>query len=581
MKFLRNLLASILGGIVAFFIIILLFLVIVGSLKTDEVVTIKPNTVLQLKLDADLRDFAPKSDDPLDIILEINENKMGLNEVLNAIENAKYDSNIEGISIELNRFTGGLSQLQTIRKKIKEFKETGKFVTAYADVYSQSTYYLSSVADSVYVNPVGSVDFKGLATEVLFLKDFQDKTGVKFEVVRHGKYKSAVEPFLENEMSDDNREQTMVFLQSLWGTMLVEMGESRALEIDRLNVIADNLEGRNATGAIAAGLVDAELYIDEYREKIESILDTNKQRYVSVKDYINSGKGRVISTSRDKIAVIYAQGEIIYGEGNENYIGQDLIVKSLKKARNDNSIKGIVLRVNSPGGSALASELIWRELEITKKEKPLVVSMGDYAASGGYYLACNANYIYAEPTSITGSIGVFGTVLNLEEISSRFGINADQVRTNNNPYYSAFEPMSDGYRAVVKQGIEEIYTTFLNRVSEGRNMEVSAVNEIAQGRVWSGVDAVEIGLVDKLGTLEDAISHAAELAEITDFNVRSYPDYDRDLEKTLSGIPLISTKDEILKESIGNEGYELYSTLNSLQKQKGTQMRLPFIMTIK
>lgn len=581
MKFLRNFLASILGSLVAFFLILLLFLAIAGSMNTDEVVTIKPNTVLQLKLDADLRDFAPKSDDPLDIILEIDDRRMGLNEVLNAIENAKYDSNIEGISIELSSYNGGLSQLQTIRKKIKEFKDAGKFVTAYADVYSQSAYYLSSVADSVYVNPVGSVDFKGLATEVLFLKDFQDKTGIKFEVVRHGKYKSAVEPFLENEMSDDNREQTMVFLKSLWDAMLIEMGESRALEIDRLNAIADNLEGRNATGAIASGLVDAGIYLDEYREKIKSISNKESLRYASVKDYINSGKGRLLSTGRDRIAVIYAQGEIIYGEGNENYIGQDLIIKSLKKARNDNSIKGIVLRVNSPGGSALASELIWRELELTKKEKPLVVSMGDYAASGGYYLACNADYIFAEPTTITGSIGVFGTVLNLEEVSSRFGINAEQVRTNKSPFYSAFEPMSDDFRAVVKQGVEEVYTTFLSRVSEGRNMEVSEVNEIAQGRVWSGVDAVEVGLVDKIGTLEDAISHAAELAEITDFSVRSYPDYERDLEKTLSGIPLISTKEEIIKESIGNEGYELYTTLNVLQNQKGTQMRLPFVMMIK
>lgn len=581
MKFLRNFFASILGSLVAFFILIFLFLVIVGSLNTEDVVTIKPNTILQLKLDVDLRDFAPKSDDPIAIILEINENKMGLNEVLNAIENAKYDSNIEGLSIEMKGYSGGLSQLQTIRKKLQEFKEAGKFVTAYADVYSQSMYYLSSVADSLYLNPIGSVDFKGLATEVLYLKDFQDKTGVKFEVVRHGKYKSAVEPFLENEMSEDNREQTTVFLKSLWDAMLVEMGESRQLQIERLNEIADNLEGRNTNSAIAAGLVDGAFYIDEYRDMIESKLEKEGLKYVSVKDYIKSGKGRLLSSGRDRIAVVYAQGDIIYGEGNENFIGQDLIIKSLKKARNDHSIKGIVLRVNSPGGSALASELIWRELELTKKEKPLVVSMGDYAASGGYYLSCNADYIYAEPTTITGSIGVFGTVLNLEDVSSRFGINAEQVRTNKNPFYSAFEPMSDDYRDVLKQGIEEIYSTFLNHVSEGRKMDVAAVNEIAQGRVWSGIDAVKIGLVDEIGTLEDAIAHAAELAEISDFSVRSYPDYDHDLEKTLNSFPLFSSKEEMIKETIGNDGFQLYSVLNTLQHQKGTQMRLPFIMTIK
>ncbi len=581
MKFLRNFFASILGGLAAFTILFLLFLFIVGNLNTEEVVTIKPNTVLQLKMDAKLKDYAPKSDKPLDIILGINESKMGLNEVLNAIENAKYDSNVQGISIELSNYGGGLSQLQTIRKKLAEFKEEDKFVLAYADVYSQSAYYLSSVADSVYVNPVGSVDFKGLATEVLFLKDFQDKTGVKFEVVRHGKYKSAVEPFLENEMSEDNREQTLTFLQSLWDAMVDEMGADRNLETDELNTIADNLGGRNAEGSVETGLVDRALYIDEYRDAVKTVVGKERLRYVSVKDYINSGKGRVLSTSKDRIAVIYAQGEIMYGEGDENIIGQELMIKSLRKARKDNTIKGIVLRVNSPGGSALASELIWRELELTKKEKPLVVSMGDYATSGGYYLACNANHIFAESTTITGSIGVFGTVLNLEDVSSRFGINAEQVRTNASPYYSAFEPMSDEFRGVVRQGVEETYTTFLKRVSEGRNMDMENVDEIAQGRVWSGKDAVEVGLVDELGTIEDAIAYTAKLAEISDYSVRSYPDYDRDLEKTIGGIPLVSSKEDILIESIGEEGFHLMSILNTLKNQEGIQMRLPFILNIK
>lgn len=581
MKFLRNLFASVLGGLAAFSIIFLLFLFIVGNISTEEVVTIKPNTVLQLKLDAQLQDFAPKSDDPLEKILGLSEKRVGLNTVLNAIENAKYDANIEGISIELANYSGGISQLQTIRKKLKEFKEEGKFITAYADVYSQSAYYLSSVADSVYVNPIGSVDFKGLATEVLFLKDFQDKTGLKFEVVRHGKYKSAVEPFLENEMSEANREQTLAFLQSLWDAMLVEMGESRNLDTKSLNDIADHLKGRNAEGAIQSGLVDKLVYVDEYRDAVEAISDSENLRYASVRDYINSGKGRVLSTAKDRIAVIYAQGEIIYGEGDEKVIGQELINNALKRARRDNTIKGIVLRVNSPGGSALASELIWRELELTKAEKPLVVSMGDYAASGGYYLACNADYIFAEPTTITGSIGVFATVLNLEDVSQRFGINAEQVSTNKNPSYSVFEPMSDEFRGVVKQGIEETYSTFLTRVSEGRDMTVEEVNEIAQGRVWSGADAKEVGLVDELGTLEDAINYAAELAEISDYSIRSYPDYDRDLEKTLDGIPLISSKEDILKETLGNDGFEVFSILNTLKKQEGTQMRLPFIMRVK
>ena len=581
MKFLRNFFASILGGLVAFSILMLLFLFIVGNMNSEEVVTIKPNTVLQLKLNAKLRDYAPKSDRALDMILGVNENKIGLNEVLNAIENAKFDSNIEGISIELKNYSGGLSQLQTIRKKLTEFKQEGKFITAYADVYSQAAYYLSSVADSVYLNPVGNVDFKGLALEVLFLKDFQDKTGVKFEVVRHGKYKSAVEPFLENEMSEANREQTLGFLQSLWDAMLFEMGESRNLEVNRLNEIADNLAARNASRAIASGLIDRKLYYDEYKKALEEISRKTNLKYTSVQDYINSGKGRVLSTSRDKIAVIYAQGEIIYGEGDEKTIGQDLMIRALRTARKNTAIKAIVLRVNSPGGSALASELIWRELELTKAEKPLVVSMGDYAASGGYYLACNADYIYAEPTSITGSIGVFGTVLNVSEVSNRFGINAEQVRTNNSPYYSPFEPMSEEFRTVVKQGIEETYNTFLTRVSEGRNLSPTKVDTLAQGRVWSGTDAVKNGLVDALGTLDDAIAQAAKLAELTYYSIRSYPDYNWDFDQTLSGIPFISTKEEVLEETLGQEGYYFYTLMNSLSNQEGTLMRLPFVLHFK
>jgi len=581
MKFLRNFFASVLGSLVAFTILFLLFLFIVGSINSEEIVTVKPATVLQLKLDAELRDYAPKSSSALDEFLGYNNKRMGLNEVLNAIENATYDSNIEGISIELTNYRGGLSQLQTIRKKIKEFKEAGKFVSAYADNYSQSMYYLSSVADSICLNPMGSVDFKGLATEVLFLKDFQDKTVVKFEVVRHGKYKSAVEPFLENEMSEENREQTLVFLQSLWDAMLQEMGQDRALDVQTLNDIADNLSGRNASGALAAGLIDKVLYYDQYKETMEESSAKSSLRYLSMKDYIKSGKGRLLSTSRDKIAVIYAQGEIIYGEGDQNTIGQQLIINALRTARKNNTVKGIVLRVNSPGGSALASELMWRELELAKQEKPLVVSMGDYATSGGYYIACNANYIFAEPTTITGSIGVFGMVLNLEDVSGRLGINAEQVHTNKSPFYSSFEPMSDEFRGVLKQGIEETYTTFIERVSEGRKMKTDKVHAIAQGRVWSGTDAVEVGLVDEVGTLEDAIAYAAELAEISDYNVRSYPDYDRDLEKALSGIPFISTKEEVLKETLGYEGFYFYNLLNNLSKQEGIQMRLPFVMQIK
>ena len=581
MKFLRNLLASVLGFFIALFLLFVFFFAVASIVGAEEQIVVKSNSVLELDLSTPIKDYAPKEDNPIAEALELTEEKLALNKIINAIENAKTDGKIKGISIKTTFVNAGIAQTQAIRKKLKEFKESGKFIYAYNDIYTQKNYYLSSVADSLFLNPVGAIDFRGLSTEILYFKDFEDKYGIKMEVVRHGKYKSAVEPFLENKMSDANREQTTSFLKSIWSEITEDISNSRNISIEELNSIADNSNGRSAEIALKNKLIDASIYEDEYQEKL-ALGSDEKVNTISIEDYINSGKGRISSTAKDKIAVIYAQGDIIYGEGNEHYIGQGIINKAIKKARKDDNVKAIVLRVNSPGGSALASELIWRELELTKKEKPLVVSMGNLAASGGYYIACNADKIIAEPTTITGSIGVFGAIPNFSQFADNIGINAEQVSTNNSASYSVFEPMNQKFYDVTKEGVEQIYTTFVNRVSAGRNMTFEQVNEIAQGRVWTGKEAIEKGLVDQLGGLEDAIKVAAELAEVENYRVRNYPNYKTDLKDALQMNPFMkASKEEILKETMGDENYQLYNNIHKMKNLKGIQARIPFIFQVK
>lgn len=581
MKFLRNLLASIIGFFTAIFLIFLFFIAIASVMGSGDEIVVKSNSVLELDLSIPIKDYAPIENNPIAEILELTDNKLALNKIINAIENAKTDSKIKGISIKTTSVNAGVAQTQAIRNKIEEFKESGKFVYAYNDVYSQKNYYLSSVADSLFLNPVGAIDFKGLSTEVLYYKDFEDKYGVKMEVIRHGKYKSAVEPYLANKMSDANREQTTSLLKSIWSEITDAVSKSRGISNEQLNLIADSANGRNAIIAKENKLIDAIIYEDQYNEKL-TLNSDEKVNTISLDDYIKSGKGKIYSSEKNKIAVIYAQGEIMYGEGNEDVIGQGIINKAIRKARKDKNVKAIVLRVNSPGGSALASELIWRELELTKKEKPLVVSMGNLAASGGYYIACNANKIIAEPTTITGSIGVFGAIPNFNKLADNIGINAEQVSTNNNPNYSVFEPMNKKFYDVTKEGVEYIYTTFINRVATGRNMTFEQVNEIAQGRVWTGKEAFDKGLVDKLGNLNDAIKIAAELAEIKNYKIRNYPNYKKELKDALNVSLFAKTsKQEILREALGDESYQLYNNINQMKKLKGIQARMPFLIQIK
>jgi len=587
MTFLRELLAVILGVFISFFIMFFIFVAIGSALSSsfmeEEKVLVKDNSVLVLRLEEQIRDYAPKSGDPFEELLGFDDELIGLNTVINAIDNAKYDEKIKGISIESMYLRAGIAQVQEIRDKLYEFKESGKFIVAYADYYDQKNYYLSSVADSIYIYPEGGLDFKGLSSEILFFKDFQDKYGIKMEVIRHGKYKSAVEPFLANEMSEANREQTFAFLSSIWSELVTDMGENRGMSSERINEIADGLLARNPNLAIENGLLTGQMPKDQYVKMLKNLAEVNedsKLNRISVANYIKSGKGRILSTARDKIAVIYAQGEIRYGKGDERIIGQELVKEALQKAKAAKDIKAIVLRVNSPGGSALASDIILREIEITKEEKPVVVSMGSYAASGGYYISCNADRIIAEPTTITGSIGVFGAIPNISEFSNRIGINAEQIGTNKRSIgYSVFEPMNEDFYMVTREGIERVYNTFVTKVAEGRNMTFEEVDSIAQGRVWTGKEAMEKGLVDELGSLEDAVRAAADLVGITEYRVRNYPDYQKEFKDMFKG-PFAKVKENMLKTELGESNYQAVQRIKEFSELKGIQTRLPFLMEI-
>ncbi|WP_027078286.1 signal peptide peptidase SppA [Maribacter antarcticus] len=586
MNFLRNLLAAIIGCLVAFGIVFIMFFVLISLLGSGEdAVTVKDESVLELQLQRPIADYT--GSDELNPFAGIFESPQDLDEILHAITVAKDDERIKGISLNNNFMLAGLAQTQAIRKALVEFKSTGKFIYTYGDFYTQKDYYLASVADSIFINPVGVLDFKGLSSEVLFYKDLQEKTGVKMEVIRHGKYKSAVEPYLENEMSEANREQIKELIQSLWNSMLTDIAIGRGISEADLNIIADTLGGRSPKYAKQSGLIDDIVFFDQYEQKISNALSLSEGtdiNYIALDDYATYSNKKNLKSGTDKIAVVFAQGEILYGEGGPDIIGQGIINKALIKAREDKNVKAIVLRINSPGGSALTSDIIWREVELAKKAKPVVVSMGNVAASGGYYIAAGANKIFAEPTTITGSIGVFGTVPNISELAKEIGVNAEQVGTNvNSVDYSLFEPMSEAFRNQVQESIEDTYTTFLERVAQGRGISVAQADSLAQGRVWSGVDAKRIGLVDELGTLQDAIIAAAELAKIEAYGIRKYPKYKSGFERFMEDLEgaSVQLKNKIITDEIGEESYRLLKDLKSSMEQKGVQARMPFILNIK
>jgi protease-4 len=587
MRFLGNVLATIVGLFV-FFMLFFFGILLIGAIfgGSSEHVAVENNSVIELDLAEIKNDYAGKFNFKDFDYFEAKHD--GLSDVIRAIDEAKTDDNIKGISILNDESCLGMAQSKALRDELEDFKKSGKFVMAYSNGYTQKEYYLNSVANTVYINPIGDMDFKGLSSEIMFYKDFQEKSGLKMEVIRHGKYKSAVEPFLENKMSDANREQISALLNSVWNSMVVDISKSRKISVANLNTIANGLLARTPEMAKAQKLVDKIAYEDVYHDDIRKALKVDKDEdynKISIVDYAeNVATTTKEYKTKDKIAIIYAQGEIKNGEGDVDYIGEGSMRRSLQEARKDENIKAIVLRIDSPGGNALTSDLIWREIELTKKVKPVVVSMGNLAASGGYYIACNANTIFAEANTITGSIGVFGTLPNFTQLTTKIGIHVEQVNTHENAAgYSVFKPLDEKFRAVTQESVERIYNTFVNRVAAGRKMTFAQVDAIAQGRVWSGAEALKIGLVDKIGGMDEALKQAATLAKIKEYKTRNYPEYEKNFSDLLAnmGVPFMKSKESFIKEEVGEENYKVIEQIRRMSAKKGAQTLMPFEINIK
>jgi len=585
-QFFKIAFATVLGIFLSWIIFIFIIVGISSAMSggEDEMI-ISDNSVLELDLSVTISDKL--DDDPfamLDVLGSDYKKPLQLLTILESIEKAKSDPKIKGIAITSGIITTGSAQLSEIRNKLIEFKKSGKFIVAYSDIYTQKAYWLSSVSDTIFLNPVGTLEFKGLAAEITFYKDFQDKYGVKFDVIRHGKFKSAVEPYLTNKMSDANKLQTSKLLNSVWDTYLNDISKSRNISIEKLNQIADNRIADLPTGAKNSGLVDRLAYEDEFIASVNNALGKNsgsKLEFVEIYDYKKVKTENKKEFTRDKIAVIYAEGIIFYfdGQGSKSVKPKEM-AKAIKQIRKDNNIKGVVLRVNSPGGSALASDLIWRELELLKKEKPYVVSFGNVAASGGYYIACGAEKIYAQDNTITGSIGVFGRLPNAEQAAKNIGIVSEVVSTNKHAFdFSLIKGASPEIKDLILKGVEGTYKIFVNRVSEGRKMKFEDVDAIGQGRVWSGKDAIEIGLVDELGGLQKAIDYVAKKVKLENYRIVSFPEKEDDFEKIMKSLST-EARQSLIKVELGEEAYRIYSSFNSFNNQEGLQMRMPYDFSI-
>ena len=538
MNFFKSFLASLLGTFVAMGLVAIFFFMGIAAVATSlnfeqsGSTWIKENSVLDLDLNTEVKDRSPVYN-PLEGLSDFDSGMIGMDEIIGSIKKAKEDEKIKGIKLHTGSIGSGWAQAREIRNALEEFKTSGKFIYAYSDYMSQKGYYVSSVADSIFMNPMGMMQLKGLSSEVLYYQDFQNQYGVKMEVIRHGKYKSAVEPYLQDHMSYENRIQIQSLLDAVWETLRDEVAQSRGIAPATLDTLADDLLINNAEEALAQGMIDGLVYEDDFENKIKAALKIDSKEDLEGLDIgeVNVKIQEYDKEITDRIAIVYAQGPIFNTEGSEDIIGKDAINKAFDEILESKKIKAVVLRVDSPGGDALTSEIILNASRALKGEKPLVVSMGNVAASGGYYIASLADRIFADPMTITGSIGVLAAFPNIRGMTDKIGINAEQVTTHENAMgYSVFEPISKGFKKSTTSSIEKIYHTFKSRVAEGRSLSMETVEEIAQGRVWSGKDAVEIGLVDTLGGLQEAIAAAAELAELDKYNLVDYPKYEEDFE---------------------------------------------------
>lgn len=586
--FLKNLLASTLGV----FIALLILAVFMGGVMAGLVASmnnsdynLKDNSFFYLKLQGELKERTTES--PLRLLQLIgmtnDTEEMGLDDILAAIKKAKENNKIKGIYIDSRIFMASVASLQEIRNALLDFKASKKFIIAYADVYTQGGYYLASVADKVFLNPQGNLDLHGLSISPTYYKGLMDKLGVEMQVFKVGAYKSAVEPYTSTKMSDPNREQLKIFIDDVWGTLTADIAKSRKITPQQINTLADKLPTMmNQDSLVSYHLADALMYETDVKNYLRKQMGLDKDADLVYADVDNMKSVKLksdISKSMDKIAILYAEGEITSGTKGDN-ITDGKYVKEIEKLRKDDNVKAVVFRVNSPGGSAFASEQIWKAISDLKAVKPVVVSMGDYAASGGYYISCNASKIIAEPTTLTGSIGIFGMFPNIEGLTHKLGISFDNVKTNKlSDYGDITRPMTDEEKSILQTFINRGYELFTKRCADGRKMPIDKLKEIAQGHIWTGNQALKLGLVDKLGGIDTAIKEAASLAKIKDYTTSSYPSK-TDFWAQLLTDQKDQLKTKFIKEYLGDD-FQLISTMKKVQNQDYIQARLPYTITVK
>jgi len=586
-QFFKFTFASMLGFLLASLLVFIIFLGIVVSAVSfgnKESVVVPDKTILMLTLDQPISDRS--SDNPFAHMNFSHPDAgklIGLNEIISNLKKAAQDPKIKGIYLELTNIPSGQATIEEIRNALLEFKKSGKFIVSYSEAFTQKSYYLASVSDKIYLNPAGAMDFKGMVGQVMFFKGLLDKIDVEAQVIRHGKYKSAIEPFTLDKMSDANKEQTLTFISGMWNHVLEGISASRKITVDDLNAMANEYKIRTPQDAVNLKMVDKLMYKDEVLDELKARVDikeTKELKLMKLGKYAKAPDAEKKSHG-EKIAVIYATGSIASGEGDDESIGSETISKAIRKARLDKNVKAVVLRVNSPGGSALASDVIWREMLLTRQAKPVVVSMGNVAASGGYYISCAANKIFAYPNTITGSIGVFGIIPNMKEMFNKnLGITFDEVKTNPYAdYIPVTRPMNDAEKKIITSEIETIYSTFLNHVSEGRKLTVAQVDSIGQGRVWSGTDAKRLGLVDEFGGLDDAIKEAASLAKLKEYSTMDLPEQKDTFEQLIEAF----TGDNssiMLKKEMG-AAYPYYEYLSRMSHMQGIQALMPYEFDIR
>ena len=586
-SFLKYTLATITGIILSS---ILLFIIIVATLSAivasgEKPASISDKTILVLKAGIPVPDRGNQN--PFAGIDFINRSLSiypGLNDILQNIDKAARDSKIKGILIENGLVSPGWATTEEIRNALGQFKESGKFIISYSDyVMMQEGYYLSTVSDKIYLSPGAMLDFKGLSGEVMFFKKALDKIGVEVQVTRHGKFKGAVEPFILEKLSKENKEQIKDYVSSIWNHVIENISKARGITPEKLNLVADNLKANTATGALENRLVDGLMYRDALIDTLKSLSGTDQKddiQFVSMTKYSRVPDTKKIISVKNRLSVIYASGTIVMGKGTENNIGGNQYSEIIRKERLDTTVKAIVLRVNSPGGNAVASDIIWKELELAAKTKPVVISMGNYAASGGYFISAPGTKIYASPTTISGSIGVFGLIPNTKKLmEQKLGIFSETVNSNKySDFPSVYRPMDAFEKEAMQLSIEQIYRDFVGKVAAGRKMSTDSVDSIGQGRVWTGSRCLKIGLVDEIGGLKDAITGAAKLAGLEKYSIRELPELEDPLTtimNQLSGEVRMS----ILTKELG-ESVRFYKELLEIGNLSGIQARLPYFIEI-